>query len=74
MRSIQNATLDAAEKMGSIIGKEAAYAIEQIARELLDVTRRTEQTLTRYETEIIMTQWKVINELDILDLRCMSIY
>jgi hypothetical protein len=58
--SIHNATLSAAEKIGSVIGKEATYATEQIARELLDVTRRTEQTLTRYETEIIMTQWKVI--------------
>lgn len=59
-KSIENATFEAAERIGEIIGREATRATDQIAGHLLEVTKRTEQTLMRYETETMMTQWKVI--------------
>jgi hypothetical protein len=58
--SIENAIFDAAQKIGTVISKEATRTTEQIARRLLDVTHRTEETLTRYQKETIMTGWKVI--------------
>lgn len=58
--SIQDATSNAAEKIGEVIGKEAIRTTDLIAQQLSQVVNRTENTLTQYEGEIIATQWKVI--------------
>jgi hypothetical protein len=60
LTSIQNATSSAFEKMGETIGQEATRATDRIAKQLAQVTDRTERTLTRYENETIATQWKII--------------
>jgi hypothetical protein len=60
LTSIQNATSSAFEKIGETIGQEATRATDHIAKQLAQVTDRTERTLTRYESETIATQWKII--------------
>jgi hypothetical protein len=58
--SIQQATSNAAQKIGEEIGQGAVRATEQIARQLGNITEQAERTLIRYEGEVMATQWKVI--------------
>ena len=60
INSIESASKSTLKSIGTEIGKEATRAVEDTARQLSISTEAAQRTLTAYQHEVVMAQWKVI--------------